>query len=137
MGWLPVIAGCGGSEDGPPRAGVRGVVTLDDRPLREGMIRFVPTGGTEGPKLSVPIVNGRFETDDDVGPLVGSHRVEIESTDDGGYPLNDEEGLLRLHANPQRIDVVQVPQNYNSRSTLSAEIQADSPNELTFELVSK
>jgi hypothetical protein len=136
-GMAPMLSGCGGTDEGPPRATVRGTVTLDDAPLKQGVIRFVPTGETEGPKSSLPIVNGRFKADEDAGPLVGSHRVEIESTDDGGYPLNDEAGLERLLANPHRLQVVRVPRSYNQRSTLSAQIVADGPNELTFELVSR
>ena len=37
--------GCAGSEDELPREPVSGTVTLDDQPLAEGTIRFIPSAG--------------------------------------------------------------------------------------------
>lgn len=132
------ICGCGGSS-GPefPRAAVSGTVTLDDTPLSEGVIRFVPTEGTQGPKTSAVISQGQFSLEEERGPVVGKHRIVIESTDNGGYALDDEEALQKLKASGvKRIDVLQVPAIYNSRSTLTKTISTDGPNEFTFDLKS-
>ncbi len=129
--------GCSGSDDAPPRAGVYGTVNLDGRLLEKGVIRFVPIDGTKGPKATVAVESGRFEAPEGQGPVIGQHRVEIESLNDGGYGMNDEEGLQRLQANPKRLKAVYVPADYNSHSILRAYITQGGPNEWTFNLVSK
>ncbi|REJ72344.1 MAG: hypothetical protein DWQ34_04520 [Planctomycetota bacterium] len=135
---LALLPGCAGPQtEALPRAGVRGTVTLDGAPLEEGIIRFVPIEETRGPKTSVPIAEGRFEVDEEFGPLVGSHRVEIESTDDGGYAADDEQALQRLLENPQSIEVVTIPSEYNRRSKLRADVTDEGPNEMTYQLVSQ
>jgi hypothetical protein len=64
--------------------------------------------------------------------------VEIESTDDGGYPRDDEQAFKRLRAQDRRrIHVVTVPPIYNSHSRLIAEVAAEGPNEFDFTLSSK
>lgn len=131
--------GCGGhSENELPRAEVSGTVTFNGQPLEEGVIRFVPVEGTPGPKTSATIKNGTFAADSNAGPVVGQHRIEIESTDDGGFAPDDEQALKRLHeSGTKRIDVVRIPAIYNSRSTLTETISLDGPNEFNFELKSR
>lgn len=132
---LITLAGCGGAETELPRAAVSGQVSLGGKPLEEGVVRFIPKDGTPGPKTSVSIAGGEFRADEEAGPVVGTHRVEIDSTDDGGYAMDDETAIKRLkESGVRRIEVVRVPAIYNSRSTLTATISADAPNELTFEL---
>ena len=133
-----VLCGCGGSRDEElPRTAVSGTVTLDNKPLSEGVIRFIPTAGTQGPKTSAMISEGRFSLDEEQGPLVGKHRIVIESTDNGGYAPDDEQALQKLKASGvRRIDVVQVPAIYNSRSTLTETVSLEGPNEFTFDLKS-
>ncbi len=131
------IVGCGGGADGPSRAAVSGMVTLDARPLSTGVIRFVPDGQTGGPKTSAKITNGRFALPEEYGPVVGRHRIEIESSDDGGYPRDDESVLKRLQAEGKRfIQAVRVPDDYNDNSQLAAQIAPDGENRLTFDLQS-
>lgn len=131
------ISGCGGSDGNElPRAAVSGSVTLNGKPLQEGVIRFVPIEGTSGPKTSVSITEGRFSADADQGPVVGKHRIEIQSTDDGGYAMDDETVIQKLRESGiRRIDVVRIPPQYNSHSTLTETVSAEGPNEFTFELV--
>jgi hypothetical protein len=128
------MCGCGGKEGELSRAAVRGTVQLNGVPLDEGVVRFVPAQGTRGPKTSVPVADGQFEVPDEFGPIVGTHRVEIESTD-GGYPRDDEHAIARLKAQGRgRIHVVSIPPIYNSHSRLTAEIEAEGPNEFDFTL---
>lgn len=133
-----LLAGCGVSDDDAPiRAAVEGTVTLDNQPLQEGIIRFVPTSGTTGPKTSVVVTDGRFSVDAENGPIVGIHRIEIESTDDGGFALDNEQALDQLHASGmRRIEVVQIPTQYNRNSTLTENVTAEGPNQFQFTLVS-
>lgn len=131
------LSGCGAEESEIPRAAVRGTVQLDGVPLEEGVVRFVPDPqqGTHGPKTTVPVKEGQFEVPDEFGPVVGTHRVEIESRDDGGYALDDEHAFERLRAEGRRrIDVVRIPQVYNTRSQLTARVDPEGPNEFDFTL---
>lgn len=133
---VALFCGCGGGDENQlPRAAVSGTVTLDGRPLAKGVIRFVPIEGTPGPKTSVMVSEGRFESDEQNGPVVGKHRIEIESTDDGGYAMDDEQAIKKLkQAGIRRIALVRVPVIYNAHSTLTRTVAADGPNEFQFDL---
>jgi hypothetical protein len=134
-----LILGCGsGAAEGPPRADVRGVVTLDGQPLPEGVIRFVPLAGTPGPKTSIAISDGKFSADALTGPVVGAHRIEIQSTDDGGYAPDDEEAIDRLRkSRTHRIEAVRVPSAFNTHSRLTETVSEDGTNEFEFPLTTK
>lgn len=140
---LLLLMGCGGSGKELERAAVSGMVTLDDAPLSKGVIRFVPADGATGPQTSVSIVDGRFEADDETGPIPGDHRIEIESTDDGGYAMDDEAALARLNElksagrKPPKIEAVRIPAVYNTKTRLKESVTRDGPNEFTFKLSSK
>jgi len=131
--------GCGGgTPDDQPRVAVKGTVTLDGQPLDNAVIRFVPLPEVNGPKASVAISEGRFELPAVAGPVVGRHRIEIESTDHGGIAPDDEAALAELAAGKRKLaKPVKIPAIYNARSTLERTIQADSPNEFDFTLVTK
>lgn len=136
---LIAIVGCGNSVDGPLRASVNGTVTLDGKPLEAGTIRFVPLAETGGPKTSASIVNGRFDLPGDVGPVVGQHRVEIETPPAGKIAMDDEQTLERLKqaGSKAKIEVVRIPSVYNKSSRLTARISDSGLNDLSFDLVSK
>ena len=131
--------GCGnGSETEQPRAAVRGTVTLDGKPLPEGVIRFIPIEGTPGPKTSALVFQGQFSLEKEQGPLAGKHRIAIESTDNGGYAPDDEQALWKLKAaGIRRIDAVRIPAIYNTQSTLTEAVSAEGPNEFAFDLKSQ
>lgn len=133
---LSALTGCG-SADEYPRAAVRGIVTLDGDPLSQGVIRFIPDGENEGPQASASIREGIFNVPVDFGPVVGTNRIEIISTDDGGFPEDDEEAFKRLKAEGiKRIEVVKVPPQYNKQSKLTKSISAEQDNDFTFALTS-
>lgn len=124
--------GCGDVPEGPLRAAVSGTITLDGKPLEEGTVVFVPTEGTAGPRITVTVANGQFEADAEHGPVVGQHRVEIQST--CGPAFDDEQMVSSLAEKPQRLNVVIVPPVYNTNSQLTASIQEGIQNALTFDL---
>ncbi|MEZ6132347.1 MAG: hypothetical protein R3C59_27100 [Planctomycetaceae bacterium] len=136
--WLMLVlltltgVGCGEVPEGPLRAAVSGTVSLNGTPLEEGTVVFVPIDGTSGPRVTVSVVDGRFEADPEHGPGVGQHRVEIQST--CGPAFDDEQMVASLEAKPQRLNVVVVPPIYNSNSQLTATIQDQTQNQLTFDL---
>lgn len=132
--------GCGGGPPpGPTRAAVEGTVSLDGEPLSEGVIRFRPTDGNEGPLSVAAIEFGRFSFAADVGPIIGSHSVEIESTDTGGFAMDDEAALedLNAMAKPPQIKVVRVPAKYSKSSPLSADVTEAGPNLFNFDLLTE
>jgi hypothetical protein len=130
------LTGCGSSDE-YPRAAARGIVTLDGDPLSKGTIRFIPDGDNEGPQASATIHEGIFNVPADFGPVVGTNRIEIISTDDGGFPDDDEEAFARMQAaGIKKIEKVTVPPQYNKRSKLTKSITAEGENDFTFELVS-
>jgi hypothetical protein len=132
-----VASGCS-SDKLPPTAAVSGSVLVDDAPLTEGAIRFVPIEGTPGQKISVQIENGRFSASEEYGPTIGRHRIEIESSDTGGLEFDDEDAIDRLRSERiRRIKVAKVPPWYNHSSMLREEVTAAGPNEFSFELFSK
>jgi hypothetical protein len=72
---MPVVmltAGCGG----PAVHAVSGQVTLDDQPLDEAVIMFVPLEGNSR-KTGGRIEAGRYAVPRDVGLAAGRYRVEI------------------------------------------------------------
>lgn len=132
-----LFSGCGASNQEFSRAAVRGIVKLDGDPLPEGVIRFIPTDDNKGPQASVTIHHGIFSIGEDFGPVVGTNRIEIISTDDGGFAPDDEQAIEKMKAaGIKRIKVVKVPPQYNRRSTLTKSITAEGKNDLVFELTS-
>jgi hypothetical protein len=135
-------AGC--SDQSPEqfsRAAIDGTVVLDGTPLEDAIIRFIPTGQTPGPKTFYHVHEGKFQATTRNGPPVGTHRVEIESSDEGEFAHDDEQALEQLRQSPRRrIQPPRVPEIYRSRSILTAELlppQNDRPQVLEFSLSSR
>ncbi|MGE0756627.1 MAG: hypothetical protein AB7F89_15190 [Pirellulaceae bacterium] len=130
--------GCQG-QDGPQRVAVEGTVALDGKPLPSGMIRFIPGDPTAGPAAAALIKEGRFVTTELDGPIPGQHRVEIDATDYVGFAIDDEAAFATaMKKKSQRLPRNPVPERYNRRSTLTADIAADPEGnrKLTFDLKS-
>jgi len=134
---LSLVAGCGVAK-GPARAAVSGEVTLAGEPLNAGVIRFIPTQGANGPVVFARIRDGLYETTRANGPVVGSHRVEIDPDfeDDPAADADDPEEAraeyIRQHG---PIAIAKIPERYNRKSELSAVIEPDQANSHDFDLV--
>ncbi len=117
---LLTLAGCGG--DGPRQYQVTGSVTFDGQPIEQGEIRFMPTeaGGTP---YAGAIANGKFECK----VTEGQKRVEISATREAPTPAPD--GLPNY--------VSYIPEEYNTQSTLTAEVKPGGDNTFTFDLKSQ
>jgi hypothetical protein len=108
------LAGCGGASTGT----VSGEVTLDDHPLKEGRIRFVPADGkTEG--LDGPITDGKFSVS---GVPVGDVKVEVTS-----FKVT---GTRKVYDTPDSptVDVGKqiIPPRYNTQTELKMTVQGGS-----------
>ncbi len=71
--------GCGGKQDGPPRYGLDGKVTLDGVPVLSGMLTLSPDSrkGNSGPGTMIPIGDGEYEVGADRGIVGGPHIVQF------------------------------------------------------------
>lgn len=134
---LPALmAGCGGQPQ-IPRVPVAGIVTVDGTPLPKGKVVFTPAEGNASLIAMAQVVDGRFETPEAFGAIPGVQRVEIISTDDGGYSPDDEAAMERWVAGGRKpIKVVRIPPQYRKDGKLKAEVKTDGPNEFRFELAS-
>jgi hypothetical protein len=140
VGMLPCLAslGCGGGDPGPARAAVEGVVTLDGQKLKEGIVRFIPTATEKNtaPATMATVKDGAFQLPKTEGPVVGQHRVEIESTGHYGFDLDDEAAYAKAFQEKKGVPLPPnpIPEIYNSKSTLTAEVKVDGENKFEFPL---
>ena len=120
-GWL-AVAGCGG---GQPKAQVRGKVTLDGKPVAEGVIQFFPTGAT-GQSAAATIKDGVYEAETSVGEM----KVTLSA--------NEVVGKQKMYDTPDSpvIDVVRqlIPARYNTKSELKVTLKEGTNENVNFEL---
>ena len=121
---LLIILGCGPREAAP--VSVRGVVTLDGKPLPDGQISFITLGKV--PNV-IPIMDGRFEGE--VPP--GAKRVEIAAYCPAEITPDQ---LLGRPPSPGATVKNYLPVCYHAQSTLTATI-GDTPMDLEFSLTLK
>ncbi|MDB5338671.1 MAG: hypothetical protein JWN70_4290 [Planctomycetaceae bacterium] len=106
------VAGCGSQEI--PKALVRGKVSLDGAPLKEGSIKFIPTEG-DGPTAGAVLKgDGEYSTDVPVGMM----RVEITSP-----KVTGKRKAFDTPDSPTiEITEEQIPERYNAKSELKYEV---------------
>jgi hypothetical protein len=127
---LGLTAGCG-SDQGPNRRAISGIVTLDGQPLESGAILLEPTSfeaGT-GTTVGATIRRGEFTVQRDRGPIPGRYRVRIYAS--SGVQAPPREGQSDKTRRPM---VERLPDVYNTRSELHAEVRAQGRNRYRFEL---
>lgn len=122
------LAGC---HRQPARFAVAGHVRLDDQPLDQAVIVFVPVDATRARKTGSEIVAGAYSIAARDGVSAGPHRVEI-STYVGPHFAGGSHDEARRSL-PVK-SVRQVPEHYNARSGLQVEIKSVEPQEIDFEL---
>ena len=130
---LSTANGCG--ETGPDRAEVQGKVTFDGTLVESGTIGFVPIEGAVGPVTGGAISGGAYHLAESEGPVIGPHRVEIRATRKTGQQVKAGEGADDPDAMVDEIEMF-IPANYNSQSTLTADVQPGA-NEFNFDLKSE
>lgn len=120
-----LVLGCG--PDGPEIARVEGTVTLDNKPLPNAIIMFVPVGGR--PSVSETDANGRYVLEFSggrKGAIPGVNRVEINT------------GRLAYEKDGKNYPAVKesVPAKYNRFTTLEFDVEAGKKNIANFDLKS-
>ncbi len=127
---LVLLAGCGMNSN---RESVEGTVTLDGKPLSEGLIQFIPQQGTGGPSAGAGIAEGRFSIARDKSIFPGKFRVEITAARKTGRKIESPIAPGRFADET----VQYLPARYNLQSELTAEVTAGGSNQFEFELTSK
>ncbi|WP_417378405.1 carboxypeptidase regulatory-like domain-containing protein [Gimesia sp.] len=125
-----------GPTDTPPLAPVKGVVTLDGKPLTTGTIQFTPDkdrGTTGRMALGGIKEDGTFELmtiKKGDGAQVGHHLVSIECYESSAFDPNQP-----VNQTPKSL----IPNRYTDpkKSELTAQVQAGEENNFTFQLTSK
>lgn len=122
------LSGCGGHE-GPQRVAVRGSVQFGAAPLESGQVRFVPQAPTTGPASAAAVVDGEYAFTEADGPVVGTHRIEIESAERFDFPVDDEQAFAKFaesrEGRDRRRPVNPVPEIYNTKSTLTRTVESE------------
>jgi hypothetical protein len=105
---------------------VTGTVTHKGIPLKVGSIDFRPEVDGQGQAAGTEIVDGKFEFPAADGLLPGKYKVAISAI--GGPAPNPSAD----QPPPPRIR--ELPDIYNSRTRLRADVRPDGPNDFTFDL---
>jgi hypothetical protein len=123
---LLLCSGCGPSTNRRP---LSGTVTYQGKPLELGVITFLTTSGPSGPVCGARISAGRFEVPVLQGLEPGTYRVAISAAGPPASPTPEE---IAAGASPRAQELI--PPQYNEESKLTAEVKADGPNQLDFNL---
>jgi hypothetical protein len=116
------LCGCGEPPTGNP---VTGRVTFQGQPLDQGSIEFSPAAG-QGTVSGGMIRDGQYTIPADSGLEPGLYHVRILSTEGPASRTDEMPGEVKTPPK-QRI-----PVEYNSETTLQAEIKAAGENKFDF-----
>lgn len=121
---IALLAAAGCSK--PVRPGyhiVTGSITFDGQPLADGFVQFCPTDSKIPPE-SGRIEKGRYRLESKAGKAV----VQVLATRDAGK-------IDKITGSPMQ--EMYIPQRYNSKSELTADVVADKANTIDFNLTSR
>lgn len=123
--WVSAIVttGCDGGKGKPPTHTVSGKVTLDGKPMPEGIIFFEANPPDGQAPANAPISNGEYSAEVPAGSKLVriSHEKMVKS------PMGGDE---------VEIPTQMVPPRYNSQSTLTREV-TEGANSFDFEIQSR
>jgi hypothetical protein len=132
-----VSFGCGGATDDLSRVAVSGTVTLGGEPLAQGRIQFDPASAEAKVTAGGEITDGKFSIARDQGPTPGDYRVMITSSvarklsgADNGPGAETAKGVAKTPS--AAVDLI--PKEYNSKTTLTAKVEASESNTFDFPL---
>jgi hypothetical protein len=118
--------GCSSGTTGPAEYPVTGTVTLDGKPVESGRILFRKVGDGDR-AYGGEITNGNYSFTSEPG------KVKVEITASRIIPGKFDNS----NGTPEPVGEMYIPKQYNSKTTLEAEVKPSSDNTVPFELVSK
>jgi hypothetical protein len=123
---MQVLAGCGAGR--PAFQEVSGRVVFRKQPLRKGLIEFVAAGpGASG--AGTVIRDGQYTVRPEAGLSPGNYRVKI--VPNVPSRIDWEDSAARQQSAAQK---VQIPEKYNVKTVLTAEVKSDGKQTIDFEL---
>jgi hypothetical protein len=128
---LALLAGCSDSK-GPPRAVVSGQISFSGKPVKEGMIRFIPDNG---PSAQAIISEGKFRIDQKGGVPVGPCKVELEAFEDTDKKTRTVSAIPEVREKEMRTSKQVLPDKYNTNTRLKFDVKADADNDFSMNLV--
>jgi hypothetical protein len=126
------LTGCGGS-DKLPREAVSGTVSVEGKPLKTGLITFLPDDSNTPTQGGGVVLEGKYTIPRNQGLVPGKYRIVITSPEDKPAPLDMTNNAPGMPPPPVK-EVI--PRQYNSESLLTADVKAGAKNEFEFNLVS-
>ncbi len=107
---LLLLSGCG--QSGPERVNISGTLSYKGKPVEDGALELIPTGG--GPMQPVSVKDGKFTSTGEYGVLVGDYKVVFH-----GYAKrankNPEQGGADIPEMQPQIEIL--PKNYSSEAS--------------------
>src|SRR5262245_41835056 len=90
-----LLAGCGAG-DGLSRYPVKGTVTYQGQPVKDGAIFFEPTAsvGKLAPTVYLRVSNGKYEVLQNEGPVAGKYQVVVGGRDESSKTV-DRDGITQ------------------------------------------
>jgi len=132
--WISTVALIGvgfiaitGCSPGDNRQALKGTVTWQDSPLPKGVITLYPKG--DGSTVGCEVIDGKFSIAESNGATPGKYRVEILAFRPTGKSEFDIDQNKKVSIEEQFL-----PKQFNSSSTLEAEVVAGKPNSFDFDL---
>lgn len=121
---LALSTGCGSGA----RCTLEGKVSYAGEPVDQGGVVFIPVPEESHPRMSAPIIGGRYKLASQAGPEPGKHRIEITWRKKTGQKTPGEGG------HPKDEIVQGIPTKYNAESELFVEVK---PGHNTFDFILK
>ncbi len=144
-----LAVGCGSGD--PLGVGVSGTVTYKGKPIKEGLISFIPLEGTDGPKGGANIDDGKYAIPRRGALVPGKYRVEIRAFEESGEETAKSTQQSQMFGRPlekitqdpgaaeqlQKIRMQKknvIPERYNENSELTKQVPNESEVTIDFEL---
>lgn len=135
------LVGCG-SGDELPREPVSGTVTLGGQPLAQGRIEFEPNSPEAKTPVGGMIKDGTFKIPRAEGPTPGDYKVMITASAPAAPGVDTSPGAEAPKGSKVKAPQLGpypelVPKEYNSKTTLTAKVEAGKNNAFEFPLNAK
>jgi hypothetical protein len=127
---LPTLSGCS-EGDGLKRQAVSGTVTCDGKPISAGSILFEPDTYQSGTAVGATVRDGSFSISQRNGPVPGFYKVRIYMS--SGIQAPPHKGHTDRSPQPM---VEFLPEQYNAKTSLRADVSESRRNRFRFELSS-
>jgi hypothetical protein len=116
-----LLAGCGAG-DGLDRYPVKGTVTFQGQPVKDGSIFFEPTAsvGKVAPTVYLRVTGGKYEVPQKEGPVAGKYKVVVGGKDASSTTVDDGITYTKQLFEDYRFEVEIPPSN----NTLDVEVPA-------------